>query len=223
MKIHSNTRRTLFNQFDNGDTYYLNKINRNSIPNMIDVGANIGMISLLARILHPEMNIFSFEPHPQTFKDLKENVDHMKIKTFNYALGNGETFYLTAQRKMDLCNKFSKEDEVIVASQQVQSYTIQEIFQKSKMKPEDTLLKIDCEGGEHFMVGDKESEDILKRTKIITMEAHNTEKFELKPFIDWFLHHFWATHSVIVDKHNTNIAMLTAIEHEYYWKVYKGG
>ena len=186
---------------------------------MIDIGANIGMLSIFARLLHPQMDIFSFEPHPVTFQNLNENVRHMKINTFNFAMGNGEKFYLTKERKMDLCNSFSVKSNVIKeVSHEIESLRIQDIFKKIQIKPEETLLKIDCEGAESFWVGDIEAESILKRTKMITMEAHDKGSVKLKQFIEWFMKTLWGTHVVIIDKRNRKLANLTAIESNYFRK-----
>jgi len=219
MKIHSNTRVTLFKQLNNnsGASYFLKKIPHNSIPNMIDIGANIGMISLMAKILHPEMRIFAFEPHPRTFEELNSNVDGMKISTFNLALGNGETFYLAKQRKMDLCNKFSvKEDVLKEETIKVQSLKIQDIFKKIKIKPEETLLKIDCEGAESFMVGDKDAENILRRTKMVAMETHGGMRVRTMEYISWFVDILSRSHVLVIDRHELTLIQMAAFEKGYF-------
>lgn len=214
MKLHSNSRRVLFRELQEG-SYGLKQIPQNSVPNMIDIGANVGLISIMARLLHPKMDIIAIEPHQKTFQELVDNVDHLKIKTFNCALGNGDKFYLTKQRKMDLCNKFSTKDDVIKESQSIDSMKIQDIFFKFKKKPEDTLLKMDCEGGEFYMVGDKESESLIKKVRIIAMEAHNKNEMGLEPFVEWFMRTLWQTHIIIIDKQNSNLAQLMAVEKSF--------
>ncbi len=57
-----------------------------------DVGANIGLYSLLAAE-NSNVNVISFEPHPKTFRQLERNINLNKrqnIKTFNVALGKEE-------------------------------------------------------------------------------------------------------------------------------------
>jgi FkbM family methyltransferase len=61
-----------------------------------DVGANIGSYSLVASE-QPEASVFAFEPHPVTFRMLKENIELNRrdnVRLFNIALGamDGEVF-----------------------------------------------------------------------------------------------------------------------------------
>jgi len=216
MKLHSNTRRVLFEELKQ-ECYGLKMISQDSIPNMIDIGANVGMLSIMARLLHPHMNIFAFEPHEETFKDLKENVDNLRIKTYRYAFGNGDVFYLTKERKMDLCNSFSTEKNIINKTQEIQSLDLEQIFKMVSVEPEDTFLKIDCEGAETFMVDCPKSIELLKRTKLVAMEAHEKDAvIKLKPFIEWFMKTMWGTHTVIIDKQTSVVAKLLAVEKSYY-------
>lgn len=215
MKLHSSTKRIIFKELRR-NAYGFKNIRHDTIMNMVDIGANVGIISILARLLNPRMNIVAVEPHIKTYEQLVSNVENLGIKTLNGALGNGETFYLTKQGKKDVCNKFSVKDEVKDdISLEVQSYRIQDIFKMYNFNPDNTLLKMDCEGAESFMVGDVESEKILRKTKIIIMEAHNSHKVKLDEFIDWFIKNMWATHNIIIDK-GRKLVNLKAIEKEYF-------
>lgn len=57
----------------------------------IDIGANIGYYSLLAKIINPDLKVYSFEPSPSPYLFLEKNIalNNLKgIKTYNYALSN---------------------------------------------------------------------------------------------------------------------------------------
>lgn len=61
-----------------------------------DVGANIGSYSLVASE-QPKASVFAFEPHPVTFRMLKENIELNRrdnVRSFNIALGDmdGDVF-----------------------------------------------------------------------------------------------------------------------------------
>ena len=71
MKLRGNSRRILFDELED-DSYELRTIPQNSIPNMIDIGANVGFISIYAKMLHPRMNIIAVEPHETTYQELKD-------------------------------------------------------------------------------------------------------------------------------------------------------
>ena len=56
-----------------------------------DVGANIGLYSLIAGIKFPRVKIFSFEPELEAFNRLKENIKLNRlnnIEALNFGLGN---------------------------------------------------------------------------------------------------------------------------------------
>lgn len=57
---------------------------------ILDIGGNIGAFALFFENLNPSAIICSFEPHPYTFKRLRENLDinHSHIQAFNLGLGN---------------------------------------------------------------------------------------------------------------------------------------
>lgn len=63
---------------------YISKLNT-----IIDVGANKGQFALAANHFFPDALIFSFEPAPNSYKNLVNNTKLKKnICTFNFALGN---------------------------------------------------------------------------------------------------------------------------------------
>lgn len=68
-------------------------------PVIFDIGANIGMFSLFASRTWPDARIYSFEPVPEVFGVLCENVAGLpNVTTVNTALGSAEesrqlTFY----------------------------------------------------------------------------------------------------------------------------------
>jgi FkbM family methyltransferase len=55
---------------------------------VFDVGANVGNYSKKLRKINKNINIFSFEPHPFTFKKLESNVKSLGIKVFNVGIGD---------------------------------------------------------------------------------------------------------------------------------------
>jgi len=74
---------------DNGELYLLNKLNQsNNLNSLFDVGANIGSYSLLAREINKKCQIFAFEPVPETFIVLEDNVSNKNINTYNFAFGS---------------------------------------------------------------------------------------------------------------------------------------
>lgn len=57
---------------------------------IIDVGANVGNYSRRLRGSNPDARIYSFEPHPITYKKLRENTEGLKVRSFNLGVGNAQ-------------------------------------------------------------------------------------------------------------------------------------
>src|SRR5712691_3819696 len=55
---------------------------------ILDIGSNIGASIIYFHRQFPDAKIFGFEPHPDTFRVLQENVAHLPgVTIFNYGLG----------------------------------------------------------------------------------------------------------------------------------------
>src|SRR5207253_914590 len=55
---------------------------------ILDIGSSIGSSILYFHRQFPDAKIFGFEPHPDTFRILQENVAHLPgVMVFNYGLG----------------------------------------------------------------------------------------------------------------------------------------
>ena len=150
---------------------------------VIDIGANVGMVSILLAKKFPFLKIYSFEP-------LKENYDNF-IK--NIELNNIPKGVITAENKavtkdgrlitmsINSANKggSSTTDVISVNSimtkenSQVESITLEEIFKKyniNKLK----LLKIDCEGSEYEILYNVNT-DILNNIENLIGEFHENK------------------------------------------------
>src|SRR5881409_2522439 len=68
-----------------------------NINTILDVGANVGQFATLAHAVFPSANIFSFEPLPDCFEQLKLRLPE-NSSAFNMALGdhNGELDFYRA-------------------------------------------------------------------------------------------------------------------------------
>ena len=150
---------------------------------IIDIGANVGMVSILLAKKFPFIKIYSFEP-------LKENYDNF-IK--NIELNNIPKGVITAENKavtkdgrlitmsINSANKggSSTTDVISVNSimtkenSQVESITLEEIFKKyniNKLK----LLKIDCEGSEYEILYNADT-NLLKNIENLRGEFHENK------------------------------------------------
>ena len=142
------------------DNFFLDYVKKNNT--VIDVGANIGTVTLLlANIVGKNGNVYSIEPHPTTHRYLVENIKLNKfenVTTFNIALGeksmqvNFSNFKSDDQNKIlnlgsKLSIKMSKLDDLPIKESMID------------------LLKIDTIGYEKFVLLGANS--LLKKCKVV--------------------------------------------------------
>jgi FkbM family methyltransferase len=139
---------------------------------VIDIGAHKGIVSCYLAKKYPGCKVLAFEPVKENFDALILNMNNNNLKNispYNLAVTNdgrpvmvysdpvtnsgGATIY---------CNDAS--------NKQVQSITLAEIFRLNSIDRL-ALLKIDCEGAEHEIIGG--AGDLLKRVDHLRGEFHN--------------------------------------------------
>ncbi len=166
----------------NNNEYELEKF-VNMKTNIIDIGANCGIATIILGKQNPESTIYSYEPDKDVFEILKKNIEvnNLKnIKIFNMAVSNNN------KEKITLCkhphysggnttysdnNTFSNHFNCNVISYDIICTSLDKIINEYNLN-EIGLLKIDCEGGEYDILYDFS----LLKTKIIKNivgEFHN--------------------------------------------------
>jgi len=74
-----------------GEKYFITNCFKKSVkPIVLDVGSNVGKYATLVKKYHPTSLIFAFEPHPESFKKLKENSHQSGFYPFNYGFSDRE-------------------------------------------------------------------------------------------------------------------------------------
>ena len=144
----------------------------------IDIGANIGSLTLLSAVkVGHSGKVFAFEPHPKIYNYLKKNIllnDFNNITTYNLALGN-------KAGKITFSNKRSDDMNCIIPNKA--ENTIDILIEKL----DDTvdykvgkiaLIKIDVEGYEKFAL--EGAKEILQRTTCLYFESsdHHFHRYD---------------------------------------------
>jgi FkbM family methyltransferase len=138
-------------------------------PFVIDCGSHIGMSILYIKALYPDAQVIGFEPAPDTFKMLSENIRQNGLKDvvlYDKAVGNTEG-------KM----KFYGDDSVTASlfeSRSVGKITEVEVVKLSKYidRPV-SFLKLDVEGAESLVLEDLAAASKLQMIKYMTIEYHH--------------------------------------------------
>lgn len=173
------TDKALIHEIHSENIYQITKKDISDNAVVIDIGAHIGIFSIFAASQTENITIYSFEPEPDNFQLLLENIkiNHLenKICPFNLAVSNTNIPRKLIRSAASLTahslfvNKFP-EDE-IKDSVEVNCTTLSDIFEINKVKKCD-VLKLDCEGEEYNILLNA-PDKILSKIVIIRAEYHD--------------------------------------------------
>ena len=184
--------------------YKLETHPNNFFDTFVDIGGCSGSISIVMSQKNPKSKIYCYEPSNEDFDNILKNVsDHPNITVINEDLGNGKELFFEKRKTgqhtfSETKGEYSKP-----------SRTLKEIFDANNIDTNNKCgLKIDCEGGERFLIGDKESEEIIKKCEHVAMEIHfKSLKYpwfsslpEFAVYDKWINDNFSQTHHILYHK-----------------------
>ena len=153
--------------------YDLKNFQINVSDTIIDIGAHIGLFSLLASQLCKTGKILSFEPAHENFDLFVSNLklNHAEnILPFNMAVSkNSGKLNLFLNNDQSAHSIFSTGSESI----NVESTSLQKIFDDNEISS-CKLLKLDCEGAEYEIV-DSLPLEYLNRIQNLVIEYHSAD------------------------------------------------
>jgi FkbM family methyltransferase len=138
-------------------------------PWIIDCGSHIGMSILYFKALYPQARILGFEPAPDTFKLLSENVKDNRLKHVrleNKAVSNEEgrlEFYGDRSKTSSLMKERGSKESTLVDVVKLSKYIDREV----------SFLKLDVEGVEDRVLQDLAAADKLKMVRQMIIEYHH--------------------------------------------------
>lgn len=162
---------------------------QNNSPTIFDIGSYIGLSTIYFKDLYPKAKIRCFEPNPNIFPILEENIflNNLKDVTLhNIALGkNNETrsFYIdksanaafsTASFRKDAWNGKQRSKEIFVKTKKLSEYIDNHI----------DLIKIDIEGAEKEVLDDLENSGKTKFISNMLIEYHPKKNTSIKNIVD---------------------------------------
>jgi FkbM family methyltransferase len=171
--------------FEEQDNFFNSYVKKND--KIIDVGANIGTITLTCAIKTGKGGkVYSIEPNPITFKYLQSNIklnNTNNVKTYNYAIGNKKGSVDFAIVHSDVCSKVIEKgftNDLITQRNKIQVPMIS-IDELGLNEEEFSLLKIDVEGYEKFVI--LGAKNIIKKVNCIYFEVSekNYKKYGYTP------------------------------------------
>jgi len=143
---------------------------------VLDIGGHIGAFTTKASKECTKGQIFTFEPTPDTFSLLSQNVVNLKnVKVFNVAIADHsgtEHIYMSLDNPGE--NSLFRKTGLKV---DVQLKTLQEFFMNNDIARVN-LMKLDCEGAEYSIVTSSIHE-LKNKVEKIVMEVHEPKYFNV--------------------------------------------
>jgi FkbM family methyltransferase len=150
---------------------------------ILDIGSNIGTSILFFREKFPTAKIYGFEPHPETFRILENNIAGLpSVEVFNYALGGANADVAVPFDGADF-SRFTLAKDVggdwsgPLSPTACQVKHAGEVVNNLGLTKID-LLKIDCEGAEYDVLTALPF-DLVRQCKWIVGEMHDASAFPL--------------------------------------------
>lgn len=154
---------------------------------VIDLGAHIGIFTVLASTSAKGVKVFSYEPFPQSFGLLRRNVsvNHLeKVKIYPLAVGRTRSerkLYLDKANLGGHSLHWVRDDWMLVSC-----ITLTDVFDSNGIEKCD-LLKMDIEGAEYEILFNTPSK-YLGRIDRVVLECHkgvqNSTAEEMKAFLE---------------------------------------
>lgn len=161
------------------DEYKLYKY-RDIKGNIIDIGGNHGLVTIILALQNPLAHIYVLEPIPDLVEIININIKLNNIKNvtvINKALGNNENVDLFISNQYSGASSTIVENIDMFSNQyngyskiNIETISLDNLLKKYNIDDVE-VLKIDCEGGEYFLY---DSELFKKKcVKNIIGEFHN--------------------------------------------------
>ncbi len=185
------------------DIYRMRKFPPNYFDVIIDIGANLGTFTMLATVLNPSSIIYALEPEDINYNHLKDNLNKFRINVSKLALGDGTDLY--CKPGTSLGNVFQEDD---LGHGKTKSVPLTELWKTFQIASSHKVyFKIDCEGGERFLLNDHYSIACLRQCMAIGMELHfkpepeNDQSFfkdfpSFETYKEWLYEHFDHSHKI---------------------------
>lgn len=181
-----------------GEVIAIRRFPMGTIKTVLDLGAHVGMFSVLAKLLHPGARVISIEPESTNFDLLTQNTRNLGIEARQLSVGcHGMTVLIEGSNNVSHTFQYQNAPMGSVL-RFVPSSTFPELVAGFNIDTYHGLfVKIDIEGAERTFLGDSKTEEILRRCVGIDFEGHTTVEIpNAYDYIDWLRECFSDTHDI---------------------------
>lgn len=195
--IFSNTVKIVSGELNDENEYNFKDINFKKGDCVIDIGGNVGMISIFLAKKFPFLKIYAFEPVKENYENFLKNIKLNNIPEGTIIVENkavtkdGRKINMSINPTNKGGSSISDVVSVGAVTQEencnIDSITLEEIFKKYNIKHL-KLLKIDCEGSEYEIIYNTKPQ-ILKSIEHVRGEFHEnkklTDKYDVEKLIEY--------------------------------------
>ncbi len=133
----------LFRDIILDDEYCLNTLTNQQINSIADIGANVGVFAIAARISFPHAEIHCYEPNTENIPYLHKQAESLNLKTFKEAVSNIDgTCSLSKSTIHDTSARITN-----LEGGEIPLTSLDAVINRFNSQQID-LLKLDCEGFE---------------------------------------------------------------------------
>lgn len=143
------------------DCYELQEFPRN-LKSIVDVGANVGLFSLIARHHFPEAKIFAYEPNLLIGSYIRQNLSKLSVEIHQEAVGARQGAIRLNLGENSLHSTVTEDPEGEISMVDFDTVV-------DRAGGAIDLLKLDCEGGEWDIL---ERSASIERVNNLAMEFH---------------------------------------------------
>jgi FkbM family methyltransferase len=186
------------------DCYDLRKFRPGDIDVFLDIGAQIGSTTVMAKLLNPTARIIAIEPCKESFDTLRKQV--WGAECYNVALGPGTPMCFIKGKNSGL-NRFVDENEkqwwpngdnIEGGNILVESKTLEQLFVDYQIPwKQNYIIKLDCEGGERYLLQEEDAVYCVRHSTQTVLELHFGFGGTFEQWRDW-LALFKDTHELLV-------------------------
>jgi len=162
-----------------------------NIQTVIDIGANTGLFARTINLVLPDAQIYSFEPIPECFEKLKQEMQHVKnFAAFNFGIGEYPGQLEFEQNEYSLSSSFlkmnnlHKEEFPQTKNSKLISLQIEPLdsIAEKILLHKPILIKIDTQGYEdRVLIG---GEKTIKNAKVVIIETSFAELYKGQPLFN---------------------------------------
>jgi FkbM family methyltransferase len=157
------------------DCYGLNRIDFQNGDVILDIGAHIGLFAIYAALRFPQVLIHSYEPFPQNYELLEQNLERNGINTvrpYNQGVSSdGRLLEMVTNPENSGGSTCHSRTLEYGRTTGIASTTLDQIFDSLGLDA-CKLLKIDCEGSEYETLWSTRS---LSKVEYLSGEFHQNE------------------------------------------------